>query len=70
VLVKVNVSQENSNEEFLSKYPAAAGYPHIYILESDGTFLQSQDTVKLEDGAISYVPEVFMAFLQEWAPPK
>lgn len=70
VLVKVNVSQENSNEEFLSQYPAAAGYPHIYILDSDGTFRHSQDTVKLEDGAISYVPEVFMAFLQEWAPPK
>ena len=68
VLVKINVSEDNANEEFLSQFPEAAGYPHIYILESDGTFLHSQNTVDLEDGADSYVPEVFMAFLQKWAP--
>jgi thiol:disulfide interchange protein len=70
ILVKVNVSEENMNEEFLSQFPAAAGYPHIYILDSDGRFLHSQDTAELEDGRDSYVPEVFMAFLQEWVPPK
>jgi len=70
VLVKVNVGPENMNEEFLSQFPAAAGYPHIYILESDGTFLHSQDTAELEDGVKSYVPEVFTAFLQKWAPAK
>ena len=70
VLVKVNVSDENMNEEFLSQFPEVGGYPHIYILESDGTFLHSQDTAELEDGNISYVPEVFMTFLQEWAPQK
>ncbi|HET9913328.1 MAG TPA: thioredoxin family protein [Anaerolineales bacterium] len=69
VLVKVNVSDENMNEEFLSQYPPAGGYPHIYILDGDGTFLHSQDTVELEDGKDSYVPEVFMTFLQKWAPP-
>jgi thiol:disulfide interchange protein len=68
VLVKVNVSPENMNEGFLSQYPEAAGYPHIYILDSDGTFLYSQDTVELENGADSYVPETFMVFLQKWAP--
>ena len=70
VLVKVNISDQNMNEEFLSQFPAAAGYPHIYILDSDGMFLHSQDTVELEDGVDSYVPEVFMAFLQKWAPSK
>jgi thiol:disulfide interchange protein len=70
VLVKINVSEDNANEEFLSQFPEAAGYPHIYILESDGTFLHSQNTVDLEDGADSYVPEVFMTFLQKWAPVK
>lgn len=68
ILVKVNVSGDNANEEFLSQFPEAAGYPHIYILESDGTFLYSKNTAELEDGADSYVPEVFMAFLKEWAP--
>ena len=70
VLVKVNVSEESSNAQFLSQYPEAGGYPHVYILDSDGTFLHSQDTVELEDGEASYVPEVFMAFLQKWAPVK
>lgn len=67
VLVKVNVSEENSNDGFLSHFPAAAGYPHIYILDGDGTFLHSQDTAELENGDSSYVPEVFMAFLKQWA---
>jgi thiol:disulfide interchange protein len=52
VLVKVNVSPENMNEEFLSQFPAAAGYPHIYILDSDGTFLHSQDTPNWKMGLI------------------
>lgn len=68
VLVKVNVSEENANEGFLSQFPVAAGYPHIYILESDGTLLHSQNTADLEDGADSYAPEVFMSFLKQWAP--
>ncbi len=67
ILVKVNVSEENQNQEFLSQYPAAAGYPHIYILESDGTLLHSQDTSALEDGGDSYVLDVFMSFLRKWA---
>ena len=70
ILVKVNVSEENSNEKFLSQFPAVHGYPHIYILDGNGTFLHSQDTAELEDGNISYVPEVFMAFLQKWASQK
>ena len=57
-------------DRFLSQYPETNGYPHVYILDSDGTFLHSQDTAELEDGEASYVPEVFMAFLQEWAPVK
>ncbi len=69
VLVKVNVSQENMNERFLSQFPQAAGYPHIYILDSDGTFLHSQNTAELEDGASSYVLQVFMDFLRKWALP-
>jgi len=70
VLVKVNVSEENMNEKFLSQFPVAAGYPHIYILDRDGTFLHSQHTEKLEDGKDSYVPKVFMVFLQKWALPE
>ncbi|MFT3891421.1 MAG: thioredoxin family protein [Anaerolineales bacterium] len=69
ILIKVNVSEENANEGFLSQYPAVDGYPHIFILENTGKLLQSQDTAELEDGEKSYVPEVFMSFLEKWALP-
>lgn len=69
VLIKVNVSEDNMNEGFLSNYPEVGGYPHIFILENTGTFLHSQDTAELEDGNVSYVPEVFLSFLEKWALP-
>ncbi len=69
VTVKVNWSPENRNEAVLSKYPKIPGYPHLFVLDKNGTLLQSQDTSKLEDGKRSYNLERFMAFLKEWAPP-
>ena len=67
VFMKVNFNEENMNEEFLSQFPEPAGYPHIYVLDSNGKLIHSQNTAELEDGGSSYVPEVFMAFLQKWA---
>ncbi len=69
VVMKVNFSQENKNEEFLSKFPPISGYPHFFVLNKDGVFLHSQDTGKLEEGK-DYNPEKFMAFLQEWTAAK
>jgi thiol:disulfide interchange protein len=69
VMVKVNYSEENKNEAVLSRYPAVAGYPHIFVLESDGTLLHSQDTGELEEGK-SYNLTKFMDFLKHWAPPE
>lgn len=68
VIVKVNYSQDNFNDAFLQQFPTAAGYPHFYILESDGTFLHSQNTAELEEGQ-SYNPAVFMAFIEKWGSP-
>ena len=48
VVVKVNVSRENKNEDFLSQYPKVAGYPHLFVLDQDGKLLHSQDTGELE----------------------
>ncbi len=67
VTVKVNYSTENENKALLSKYPKIKGYPHLFVLEKDGTLLHSQDTVLLEDGKSSYVLEKFTAFLTQWA---
>lgn len=68
VLLKVNYSSENKNQTFLSQYPSIPGFPHIFILESDGSFLHSQNTSDLEEGQ-SYNLGKFTAFLQSWAKP-
>ncbi|HYE95746.1 MAG TPA: thioredoxin family protein [Rubricoccaceae bacterium] len=68
VLVKVNVSEENMNAAFLSAYPEIPGYPHLFVLNADGTFLHSQGTSELEEGP-SYNAEAVRAFLTAWAPP-
>jgi thioredoxin-related protein len=69
VVLKVNWSPENKNEKFLSQYPKIAGYPHIFILETDGKFLYSKNTGELEKEK-SYDAEKIMNFLKEWAPKK
>ncbi|MGI8470085.1 MAG: thioredoxin family protein [Pyrinomonadaceae bacterium] len=69
VWVKINMSEENENKEFLSKYPEIKGYPHLFVLEKDGSLLKSKDTSELEDGK-TYNPQKFMDFLKEYAPVK
>ncbi|MGI8556090.1 MAG: thioredoxin family protein [Pyrinomonadaceae bacterium] len=49
VWVKINMSEENENKEFLAKYPPIAGYPHLFVLETNGSLLHSQDTAQLEE---------------------
>jgi thiol:disulfide interchange protein len=66
VVVKVNWSKENKNEEVLSRYPTVSGYPHPFVLENDGSLLRSQDTGELEKGK-GHDPERVMAFLKKWA---
>lgn len=69
VWVKVNMSEENENKDFLSKYPEITGYPHLFVLEKDGTLIKSKDTAELEDGE-SYNLKKFTDFLKEYAPVK
>ncbi len=66
IVVKVNYSPENENQAFLSRYPAFKGYPHIIILDSDGSHLHSQDTGSLEKGQ-GYDPDAMKAFLEKWS---
>jgi thioredoxin-related protein len=67
VVVKINYSKENRNEKFLSKYPEVKGYPHLFVLDSNGKFLHSQDTGALESGDHHDHDKVF-DFLKKWAP--
>ena len=66
VVVKVNYSFDRPNSAFLSKYPKIPGYPHFFVLDSDGTFLKSQNTSTLEKGD-SYNLEKVLAFARSWA---
>lgn len=69
VVVKVNFSPENENKELLSKYPAIKGYPHMFVLEKDGSLLHSQDTALLEEGS-GYSRDKMIAFLTKWTMTK
>lgn len=69
IIMKVNFSEENRNESFLSGYPEIQGYPHLFVLESDGTLLHSQNTGDLEEGK-SYGHDKMMAFIERWSPAR
>lgn len=66
VVVKVNFSKENENKDVLARYPKIPGYPHFFVLASDGALLHSQDTGVLEKGQ-GYDPEKIKTFLTQWA---
>ena len=69
ITVKINYSPENYNQKALSQYPKISGYPHIFVLESNGKLLQSQATGQLEEGQ-SYNLMKFTDFVTKWSPPK
>ena len=65
VWLKVNWSKENKNEALLSKWPRIDGYPHLFVLDADGSLVHSQDTSLLEQGQ-GYDAAKFVAFLRAW----
>ena len=67
VMVKINFSPENENKEVIARYGKVEGYPHIFILGSDGKLLYSEDTSKLEEGH-GYSKQAVQQFLAEWSP--
>jgi thiol:disulfide interchange protein len=62
VLVKVNYSPQQRNEQLLSRFPRAKGYPHFYVLDSSGGLVASQASAALEAGK-DYDPAKVIAFL-------
>ena len=69
VSMKVNMSQENPNRAFLSRFPYIHGYPHIFILDAGGKLIHSQPTNALEEGR-SYNLKRFQEFLERFAPKR
>jgi thiol:disulfide interchange protein len=69
VPMKVNVGPKNENKEFLSQFPKIEGYPHLFVLDSNGKLIHSQDTGDLEEGK-HHSPAKVMEFLKQWVPTK
>jgi thioredoxin-related protein len=65
IYVKVNYSKGNENKDFLSKYPKVPGYPHFFVLNTNGKLIWSQDTSELESGQ-GYDHDKILAFLKKW----
>ena len=66
VMLKINVSDENSNEKFLRAFPKPLGYPHMYVTENNGNIVLSKDTADfLVNG--KYSRQRFLDFFQRWA---
>jgi len=65
VVLKVNVSDENDNVKFISAFPPAQGYPHMYVTDSSGTILHSQDTAEFRENK-KYSVNRFRIFFERW----
>ena len=68
LIIKVNYSDENRNEDFFKQFPPAEGYPHLYVLDASGKLLRSQGTGELEEGR-GYNEDKVLRVLRQWAPP-
>lgn len=67
VILKVNVSEENPNTEFVSYLPEIRGVPFFVIADPDGQVVGEQETASLEQDH-GYSDEAFMAFIRRWRP--
>jgi thioredoxin-related protein len=69
VVVHVNWSRENENEDFLSHYPKADGFPCLLVLPQEGNLLHAQPTSPLETDhnlGGGYNLQAIRAFLKQW----
>lgn len=66
VLLKVNVSDSNENEDFMKSLPPTLGYPHIYVSDANGKMLLSKDTAELLLDS-EYSREYWLTFLKKWS---
>jgi thioredoxin-related protein len=65
VVLKVNVSDENDNHEFLSAFPRTFGYPHFFVSESNGSVIYSKDTAELLENG-QYSEQRLLEFIERW----
>jgi len=66
VLLKINVSDSNENNDFMKSLPPVLGYPHMYISTAQGKMILSKDTAELLAGN-DYSKEHWLNFLTQWS---
>jgi thioredoxin-related protein len=66
VLLKINVSDSNENNEFMKSLPPVLGYPHMYISTAQGKMLLSKDTGELLADN-NYSKTHWLSFLTKWS---
>jgi len=69
VVVHVNYSKENKNEEVIKKYrfPNRFGFPVFVVLDSNGDYLHIQNSAYLESGK-GYDKTKVLSFFKGWTP--
>ncbi len=66
VLLKVNVSEGNDNNDFMRDMPILHGYPQLFVARRNGDIVHAQDPSEFIVHG-SYDPELILAFLKRWA---
>ena len=66
VLLKINVSDSNENNDFMKSLPPVLGYPHMYVSTAQGKMILSKDTAELLDDN-NYSKSQWLSFLSDWS---
>jgi len=66
VLLKINVSDSNENNDFMESLPPVLGYPHMYVSTAQGKMILSKDTAELLNDN-NYSREQWLGFLSKWS---
>ncbi|MDK9762079.1 thioredoxin family protein [Vibrio sp. D420a] len=65
--MKVNVSEENYNDEFLSYLPEPQGYPFFVMINVEREIVGKKDTGGLESMWGGYSVSEFNQFIERWS---
>ncbi len=66
VLLKINVSDSNENDDFMKSLPPVLGYPHMYVSTAQGKMILSKDTAELLHDN-NYSKAQWLSFLSDWS---
>ncbi len=65
VILKINVSDENENSEFMASMPPTSGYPHLYVSSASGKILLSKDALDQQING-KHQAKLWLTFINKW----